>query len=324
MNVGVRVPPPDMCVDCKTLADQALADLKEAYTKARQVYKADKAIALSDPGHIFYAVDLQKVVSLPIIPKSKEVIFAPGIITYNETFAAMQPDTKNVRKDFCVTWNESLQKRNAEDIASTFIKVMKTCPAQKFTFWMDNCTAQNKNWKLFCAMALFLRHNDVGTKEITFKYLTKGHTFNRCDSIHGLIEQEIRRRETVVDPTNFADVLDCASVGTAAVKMEEDDFLDFEKISAGRLPIMHSITEVIFTSADPFGMGFKFDFNDSVQRATLIKRSANLSWPSRKAVVRMDQGKVLEMKKQLWKVLKLDSASSSKWWRDLFQNCDNV
>ena len=47
----------------------------------------------------------------------------------------------------------------------------------RFTFYMDNCTVQNKNWVIFTAMTAEVNCDREGPDEIIFKYLEKGHTF---------------------------------------------------------------------------------------------------------------------------------------------------
>ena len=48
-------------------------------------------------------------------------------------------------------WTEATSGQNAEDLASTMLSTCTAAPTdttQKFTFYMDNCCAQNKNWTL--------------------------------------------------------------------------------------------------------------------------------------------------------------------------------
>ena len=58
-----------------------------------------------------------------------------------------------MEKPYAVAWNEG--GRSTAEIASTclhFMAQLYNRDTQKFTFWVDNCPAQNKGWYLFTAL----------------------------------------------------------------------------------------------------------------------------------------------------------------------------
>ena len=70
-------------------------------------------------------------------------------------------------------------KRNVEDVASAFILVLRSNhfrDVEFLTVWIDNCSAQNKNWTLYTALCHEV-NNCLSVSEVTLKYFEKGHTF---------------------------------------------------------------------------------------------------------------------------------------------------
>ena len=68
---------------------------------------------------------------------------------------------------------------------------------------MDNCPAQNKNWVLFTCM-LNIVNCCPNIVQITLKFLERGHTFMRADSIHGIIGKSLKKTQIY----NFPHLLD--------------------------------------------------------------------------------------------------------------------
>ena len=99
---------------------------------------------------MYFAVDLQKVTSVPIMPSMKEVFFTSAITVFNETFGALQPDKMNARDDVCVMWDETIQKREGNDIASTFSGLCWTILKRRSSH-SGATTAQRKTRTGFCS-----------------------------------------------------------------------------------------------------------------------------------------------------------------------------
>lgn len=79
----------------------------------------------------------------------KELVFLPRIIAFNESFVALGEDKK--MNPIAVIWHEGIAGRKKEDIISTFYSFfLKMRDAENITLWLDNCSAQNKNWAICC------------------------------------------------------------------------------------------------------------------------------------------------------------------------------
>lgn len=112
------------------------------------------------------------------------VLFFFRLVVFNETFASLKSEDDNI----CVLWNESIRGRNAADVTSAYYNfITKSDPKiTNFVFWVDNCSAQNKNWTLFSSFVIFV-NADWGPQSITLKF-----SFMSADSVHGQISQEMK------------------------------------------------------------------------------------------------------------------------------------
>jgi hypothetical protein len=91
---------------------------------------------------------------------------------FNETFASLTPN----KPDYVILWHEAISGRLSGDVASAYVKCLETCTSDKVVFWADNCSAQNKNWTLFNALACCV-NAEWGPAEVCIKFLERGHTF---------------------------------------------------------------------------------------------------------------------------------------------------
>ena len=88
---------------------------------------------------------------LPRAEMYKEVIFIPRIICFNESFVPVGKYQKNLEKPLAVIWHEGVAGRKKEDIISAFNAFfIRNKDKQSITIWLDNCSAQNKNWAILC------------------------------------------------------------------------------------------------------------------------------------------------------------------------------
>lgn len=86
---------------------------------------------------------------LPRAEMFKEVLFVPRIVAFNESFVPLGKKLRKL-KPVAIIWHEGVAGRKKEDIISTFYAfILNNRDQEKITIWLDNCTAQNKNWALF-------------------------------------------------------------------------------------------------------------------------------------------------------------------------------
>lgn len=152
---------------------------KKRYTNAREQYTADKGKEW-DSKHNVFTVDMQKVIILPKMT-IKNSFFVSRLVVFNETFAPLHKAT-----NLCVLWHEAMSGRNAKDVASAYLAVIQkaSTEVEHFIFWVDNCSAQNKNWVLYTSFVTMV-NSEWGPKSITLKYFEPGHSFMKADYVHG-------------------------------------------------------------------------------------------------------------------------------------------
>lgn len=166
-------------------------------------------------------MDLQKVLLLPTIYGSKDTIFTSRLVFFNQTFA---PIAKNEQPVYCYLWHEGIQGRGADDMTSAIMNFIKDRRKEEIVIWADNCTGQNKNWWLYTALVQLVNDSDDVTNKVTIKYLTKGHTHMAADSVHGCIEQKIKRTQNVYDYDHLCEVIETSRKNVKIWRLSSTDF----------------------------------------------------------------------------------------------------
>ena len=128
----------DNCESCGDFISQ----IKTA-SQARESYRRDKDRELNDD-ELITSVDMKKVIMLPRIPGLNVVVFCKRIVLFNETFAPVGGSKKG-GKATGVLWHEGVKGRSASDVASTYIRFIRSNRDVKhFIFWVDNCSGKTK------------------------------------------------------------------------------------------------------------------------------------------------------------------------------------
>lgn len=105
-------------------------------------------------GVLCFSVDLEKVIMLPRIDTFKSVLFSKRISLYNESFVPVGKMGNS--KTFAVLWHEGISGRCKEDLVDAYHALFtQHRDAKKIILWLDNCTAQNKNW-CFCTYLIHI------------------------------------------------------------------------------------------------------------------------------------------------------------------------
>ena len=168
---------------------------------ARERYSRDKEG--NNKNSVTMSIDMQKVIMLPRIPGVKTAVFTKRLILFHMTFAPLGGGTESPHG---IIWNKSMAGRCDEDVTSTYMKLIADSKRDEkfFNFWVDNCSAQNKNWTLYTALCQVVNDVNTNCERITIRYLESDHTFMAADSFHAKIEGETKRVKNVYD---FKDLL---------------------------------------------------------------------------------------------------------------------
>ena len=197
--------------------------------ETRSAYKEDSSLT-NDNENAYYSVDLQKVIMLPRLPGIKTVAFTRRVIAYNETFAPLGDKKKLKDKSelpTALTWHQAEGGRSAQEVCSTYYNFIKSKrDISNFTFWVDNCSSQNKFWFLYSLFCFAVNSSQLTTLSITLKYFERGHSFMSADSYHHLVEKGMNEMKNVYDFQDFVNVLD--SNGKSIV-LKSSDFFYFPR-----------------------------------------------------------------------------------------------
>lgn len=157
----------------------------------------------------------------------KTIVFSQRVVAFNETFAPIGAYARQYPVVACI-WPESVGGRGANDILSCFQQViLKYGHLSKLTLWLDNCSAQNKNWNLFQHLALLLNNEDIRLKKVVLKYFESGHTFMAADSFHAAVEAAMRK-DRVITFDDFKEVVQKAKKNVEIIDMQPHDFFKTE------------------------------------------------------------------------------------------------
>jgi len=247
----------DDCADCVKWREHI-----ERARVSHKRYQDDRAL-IHDDNTAVMSVDMQKVLMLPRLPGVKTCVFTRRLVAFHETFAPIGSVPK--RPVVSALWHEGISGRNAEDLASVFIKVMQHLrDVRQFIFYVDNCGAQNKNWTLFTALTAVV-NSDSGPDSVILRYLEKGHTFMSADSYHAKVESSLRKAKNVYDYNDFATVVE--RPGAKVINMEYNDFVLWKSgVSTAKFtkkPTLSDVHEVMFRRGST-KMFWKLNMDDDV------------------------------------------------------------
>ncbi|KAB0801639.1 hypothetical protein PPYR_03825 [Photinus pyralis] len=239
----------DISVTCKDC--EAWNTHHTNYTAARMQYQKD-----CKENDVVVTVDLQKVIMLPRCDTFKEVIFVPRLVAYNESFISAGPKSKVGH--FAAVWHEAIQGRNKEDIVSSFYKYfLHMRDAKHVILWLDNCTAQNKNWCLYSFFIYIVNCAEVAVQKLEVKYFESGHTFMAADSFHHAVENSLRKAGKVYDFNDYVTAVKNACKGVYVEEMDENSFFLWEDhTSQYKLnkitprPYLNEMSHVVFRRGD--------------------------------------------------------------------------
>ena len=239
----------EFLTDCSLCAEHQIH--LEMAQEGRHEYGIDREESKTEQSSkTFVSADLMKVLLLPVIPGSKRCIFTPRLVTFNETFAALGPQSK--QDSFAFVWHEAEAGRPASVIADVFFNfILLHRDSSEVVIWTDNCCAQNKNFTLFRMMISAINSDMVSTDTITLKFLEPGHTFMSADSLHHLFEERIRKRSNIFDFDDLMSVF--MSTKNVTVKHHQvrdlrqwTDESSIAKRSKADHPILHDLRVIQF------------------------------------------------------------------------------
>lgn len=173
---------------------------------------------------------MQKVLNTPH-GESMLLYYSRKYAVYNLTF--YESGTQNV---FCFTWGEADAKRGSNEIATSLTKYLQNVDQRgikNVILYCDSCSGQNKNKNVLAAINNFLRVSKL-VEVVQINFLLPGHTYMPVDSVHAVIEREVRRL-IVWSPSQWATYFESARKQPrpyTVIALDHTDFLNFDDFAA--------------------------------------------------------------------------------------------
>ncbi|KAL2076341.1 hypothetical protein ACEWY4_028042 [Coilia grayii] len=186
--------------------------------RGREHYRMD-AEKEEEVHSVVRSVDLQKVIMLPRMPGVKTAVFTRRISAFHETFATVGKMSSKEKRAMSVIWHEGIAGRSAVEVTSAYVTCLSLEGVQHVTYWVDNCTSQNKNWVLISTLVKIVNSDQNTITDITLKFFEPGHTFMSADSFHASVERMMKKRPggVVLDFQEFRDVIASSNSGRVNV-----------------------------------------------------------------------------------------------------------
>ena len=242
------------------------------------------------------------------------------LVIFNETFASVREDN-----DFVVLWHEGIAGRKATDVASAYVKCVNTCGKNHVIMGADNCTAQNKNWYLF-SLLCWCVNQPWGPLTIVVKYLERGHTYMRADSVHGSIGRRLNRCSEVRNFDEFVEISDKSAKAIKPICLLPSDNYKYSKMHRTRsskavvLPKLGEISVAKFEKGSR-ELIYKLTFAGEEKKVQFLKKTTDLTKSI--PVLEGPRGINTVKKSGLIKLIKSFPASKQKFWHDLVVNDEN-
>lgn len=202
-KIAFFIPKKDKCGDCVSYEIASAEEKKklkvnyDTHLNEKELSRKEKEKDKEDKrDNVVVAVyDLQAVLQCPRGAVST-FYYVSKLNVFNFTIYELK--SKAVK---CFMWDESQANRGVCEIGTCVLKYLESLKEKASTtesktldvvFYSDNCCGQQKNHFMF-ALYLYAVQKYEYINSITHKFLIKGHTQNEGDSVHSVIEQQVKR-----------------------------------------------------------------------------------------------------------------------------------
>lgn len=195
LNLAFFQPKKDLCDLCcsyeaKNISEEVYQQHVNAKERARKEKRDDKYIAKTEgSGYSVWTMDLEAVLLSPKLNASA-LYYKTKLSCHN--FTLYNLSNGNV---LCYFWDETQGEITANIFSSCVYDFLKELINQDPTIhtiilYSDSCPYQNKNCMLSNAILHFAT---TYGKVVIQKYLLKGHTQMEVDSVHSVIERQVKQ-----------------------------------------------------------------------------------------------------------------------------------
>lgn len=217
-NLGFGSPKTDICSTCLQFQEKIkvetdigkkteLITLKRVHSlRAKAFYDVLKS---QDERTLTLSFDCQKNQPLPKLP-DQSTYYSRQFYIYNLTIVQGSSKHKLTKENvFSYVWGEEEYSKDSNTVASAVYHRLNTTDLTDIhliRLISDGCGGQNKNTILIgmCCKWLILH---PGIKNIEVYFPITGHSYLPSDRVFGHIEREIKRREVIIQPQEYHDII---------------------------------------------------------------------------------------------------------------------
>lgn len=282
-NIRFHTPKKDKCVICtkaentaELLSEKEIKDMSVHLEEKKASYKRFKVHQkLTSNDTLTVSFDLQKVLNTPH-GESMLLYYSRKYAVYNCTFYESQ-----TKIGHCYVWGESDGKWGGNEIATCIYKFLLEIdkrPVKNVLLYCDSCPGQNKNKIVLTALHHFLQ-NAKNIEVVQINYLLPGHTYMPVDSMHAVIEREVRRI-IVWSPSQWPTYMESARKRPEPYKinvLEYSDFIDWDSLVAEKFTNtsqkqiqLKAMRIVTFKKKNVKSMEVKYSMNENEDAQVVI------------------------------------------------------
>lgn len=326
-NISFFSPKKDRCEICVSYENSSAAEkaqMQESYDihhKEKELSRAEKTQDKNSvsPLYVVACYDLQAVLTAP---RGEVSVFyyISKLATYNLSVTELVTGSST-----CFVWHEGQGQRGVTEIGSCILKYLEKKSQLvdsndlKMVFYSDNCCGQQKN-KYMIALYIYAV-NKFKMNSITHKFLIKGHTQNEGDSVHSVIEKQIKRSlksGPIYCPQEYVSIIKTAKKNPPYYAVEELSFADFydikslcdqigsnfSKTTENHVVKLSDIKIIQVRKEDPLTFYVKTSYADDcfrrieIRKKLSIRRALNFTFPETLSKIYLHKIKINEKKKQ--------------------------
>ncbi|KAG6454562.1 hypothetical protein O3G_MSEX008752 [Manduca sexta] len=306
-NLGFHQPKKDQCDLCVSYENSNLEQkqvLEEKFQKhleeksiSRVEKSQDRQNVSKDLKVVVY--DLEAVLQCPRGDTSA-FYYKSKLNSYNLTLTELTNERKKAYNNvYCYFWTEVDANRGANEIGTCVWEYLKKVCAEdaepkEFIFYSDNCCGQNKN--KFIATLYMYAVNYLNITSITHKFLIRGQTQNEADSVHSLIEREVRKNlksGPIYSPDQYIALIKNAKKSKPAINVNEltfDIFVDLKALQEkwgynfnidreGKSVNWNDIKVLKMVKPEPLSFYYKTSYKDSTFKEVDVRNKRKKMTP---------------------------------------------
>lgn len=219
-NMSFKTPTTDACSTCIQLQSQIKistnATQKNYLIMRLRVHKLRASAFYSilknqnEDNQLVLSFDCQKNLVLPKVP-DQSAYYSRQLYQYNLTVVKGHSKAKQNKENVTVyAWLENEHYKSSNEICSAIWDSLNCVDLEgKTTILLcaDGCPGQNKNTMIIAMVAKWFQEIAPATiEEVIVMYPVVGHSFLPPDRVFGRIEKVIRKRETIITPSEYLDI----------------------------------------------------------------------------------------------------------------------